>query len=91
MPPASIRRTGAGGSLLKTAPVERALKNAYREVVSIANYEELIDRGVEEGVISAEDGAELKRTQEMVAQVVNVDDFPREAIEPRLRSDKKVA
>ncbi len=81
----------AFAAVLKTQPTERALKNAYREVVSIVNYESLIERGVADGVISAEDGAELRETQELVARVINVDDFPREAIERKATADQKVA
>ncbi|GAB4189670.1 MAG: acyl-CoA dehydrogenase FadE [Wenzhouxiangellaceae bacterium] len=61
---------------LQAAPVERMLKNAYREVVTFHNCTELTQRGVEEGVITEEQAQLVCQAQHLTRRVIDVDEFP---------------
>lgn len=65
----------------QTAPVERAIKNALDEVVTMGNYEDLTARAVAQGAISEAQAEQVRKAQEAVHRVIEVDDFPREQIE----------
>ncbi len=71
----------AFAAVLEAAPAERALKNALKEVVSIDNYESLVQRGVDAGVITEEQASLVRRAQQLSAKVISVDEFPRAKIE----------
>ncbi|MBE9548985.1 MAG: acyl-CoA dehydrogenase [Proteobacteria bacterium] len=63
----------------KAVVPERALKNAFKQAVSITNYEDMIERGLETSIIT-QDQAELVRTaQSLAARVIAVDEFPADA------------
>jgi len=68
-------------AVLESAPAERALKNALKRTVSTDNYKELVLLGLETGVITEEQGAQVRRAQELTIRVVDVDDFPRAKLE----------
>jgi acyl-CoA dehydrogenase len=68
-------------AVLESAAAERALKNALKRTVSTDNYRELVLLGLETGVITEEQGAQVRRAQELTIRVVEVDDFPRAHLE----------
>lgn len=68
-------------AVLESAATERALKNALKRSVSTDNYKELLLLGLETGVITEEQGAQVRRAQELTIRVVEVDDFPRAKLE----------
>lgn len=61
---------------LRAAPVERLLKNAYREVVSFDNCEALTRQGVAEQVISEEQAHMVREAQRLTRLAIDVDEFP---------------
>ena len=52
-----------------------------KRTVSTDNYKELVLLGLETGVITEEQGAQVRRAQELTIRVVDVDDFPRAKLE----------
>jgi acyl-CoA dehydrogenase len=67
--------------VLASAEAERAIRNALGETVNLDNYESLVKRAVESGVINEEQASLVRLAQEASAAVVAVDDFPRSHIE----------
>lgn len=67
--------------VLESAEAERAIRNALDETVSLDNYESLVKRAVESGVINEEQASLVRLAQEAAARVVAVDDFPKTHIE----------
>jgi acyl-CoA dehydrogenase len=67
--------------VLSSANAENAVRNALKEHVSYENYNKLVQRAVESGVISEEQAALVRLAQEASIEVINVDDFPRHDIE----------
>ncbi|MEE4173003.1 MAG: acyl-CoA dehydrogenase [Xanthomonadales bacterium] len=67
--------------VLESAEAETAIRNATGEVVSVDNYERLVKRAVESGVINEEQASLVRLAQEAAARVINVDDFPKSHIE----------
>jgi acyl-CoA dehydrogenase len=67
--------------VLEAAPAERAIKNALKESVNFENYEGLVKRATESGVITEEQATLVRLAQQASASVIAVDDFPREQIE----------
>ncbi|MDX1381751.1 MAG: acyl-CoA dehydrogenase domain-containing protein, partial [Xanthomonadales bacterium] len=66
---------------LDSADAEQAIRNALGEAVNIDNYEPLVQRAVESGVITEEQATAVRLAQEAAARVIAVDDFPRSKIE----------
>ena len=64
--------------VLAAAPAERAIKNALKESVNFENYEGLVKRATESGVITEEQASMVRLAQLASASVIAVDDFPRE-------------
>ena len=67
--------------VLKSANAENAVRNALNEPLTLANYQELVQRAVESGVITEEQATMVRLAQEASRAVIEVDDFPRSAIE----------
>jgi acyl-CoA dehydrogenase len=67
--------------VLESAEAEQAIRNALNETVSLDNYETLVKRAVEAGVINEEQARLVRLAQEACAKAVAVDDFPKSHIE----------
>ncbi len=66
--------------VLEAAPAEQAIKNALKESVNFENYEGLVKRATESGVITEEQATMVRLAQQACARVIEVDDFPPEKI-----------
>ena len=66
---------------LDSADAEQAIRNALNETVMPDNYEPLVQRAVESGVITEEQAARVRLAQEAIAEVIAVDAFSRRRIE----------
>ena len=64
--------------MLEAAPAERAIKNALGEAVNFINYERLVKRATESGVITEEQASVVRLAQKASARVIAVDEFPPE-------------
>jgi acyl-CoA dehydrogenase len=62
-------------AVLKAAPAEMAVRNALKVVPSPVNVDEVVSKAVASGVITEEQGTDLKRAQELTAKVIAVDEF----------------
>ena len=78
---ASGRVNKAFHLVLEAAPAERAIKNALKESVNFVNYEGLVKRSTESGVITEEQATMVRLAQQASARVIAVDEFPREESE----------
>jgi acyl-CoA dehydrogenase len=67
--------------VLEAAPAERAIKNALAESVNFVNFEGLVKRATESGVITEEQATMVRLAQTASARVIAVDEFPREQVE----------
>jgi len=61
--------------VLEAAPAERAIKNALKESVNFENYEGLVKRATESGVITEEQATMVRLAQQASAKVIAVDEF----------------
>jgi len=66
--------------VLEAEPAERAIKNALKESVNFENYEGLVKRATESGVITEEQASMVRLAQQASARVIAVDDFPPEQV-----------
>jgi len=64
--------------LLNAAPAEQAIRNALGEAVNFENYEGLVKRSTESGVITEEQASMVRLAQKATASVIAVDEFPPE-------------
>lgn len=64
--------------VLQAAPAEQAIKNALKESVNIENYESLVKRATESGVITEEQATMVRMAQQASAKVIAVDEFARD-------------
>lgn len=64
--------------VLQAAPAEQAIKNALKESVNIENYESLVKRATESGVITEEQATMVRMAQQASAKVIAVDEFERD-------------
>jgi acyl-CoA dehydrogenase len=62
--------------VLEAGPAERAIKNALKESVNFENYEGLVKRATESGVITEEQATMVRLAHQASAKVIAVDDFP---------------
>jgi len=62
--------------VLAAASAERAIKNSLKQNVNFENYEGLIKRATESGVITEEQANIVSLAQKASAKVIAVDDFP---------------
>lgn len=62
--------------VLEAASAERAIKNALKKSVNFENYEGLVKRATESGVITEEQATMVRLAQKASAKVIAVDDFP---------------
>jgi len=67
--------------VLEAAPAERAIKNALKTSVNFENYEGLVKRATESGVITEEQATMVRLAQQACALAIAVDDFPQEKLE----------
>ncbi len=67
--------------VLEAEPAERAIKNALKESVNFENYEGLVKRATESGVITEEQATMVRLAQQASAKVIAVDEFTREQVE----------
>jgi acyl-CoA dehydrogenase len=67
--------------VLEAQAAERAIKNALKQSVNFENYEGLVKRATESGVITEEQASMLRLAQKASARVIEVDEFPRERVE----------
>ena len=76
---------------LEAAPAERAIKNALKTSVNFENYEGLVKRATESGVITEEQATMVRLAQQACALAIAVDDFPQEKldelIDPALKQE----
>ncbi len=73
---ATGRVNKAFGLVLQATAAERAIRNALQESVNFENYEDLVKRARETGVITEEQATTVQLAQQASAGVVAVDDFP---------------
>jgi acyl-CoA dehydrogenase len=66
---------------LMAARAEHAVRNALKEPVTFENYERLVQRAVESGVITEEQATTVRLAEEAARAVIEVDEFTRAAIE----------
>jgi len=67
--------------VLNAAPAERAIKNALKESVNFENFEGLVKRATESGVITEEQATTVRLAQRASARVIAVDDVPQASVE----------
>jgi len=78
---ASGRVHRAFSLVLRSEKAENAIRNALKEPVTFENYQELVQKAVESGVITEEQATMVRLAQQASHAVIDVDDFPRSAIE----------
>ncbi|RPH96928.1 MAG: acyl-CoA dehydrogenase [Lysobacterales bacterium] len=66
---------------LMAARAEHAVRNALKEPVTFENYELLVQKAVESGVITEEQATTVRLAEEAARAVIEVDEFTRAAIE----------
>lgn len=69
-------------AVLAAAPAERALKDAFEQAVTTENYEDLVTKGLQTQVITAEQAQQIRDAQKLSRVVIEVDEFPRDQAEP---------
>jgi acyl-CoA dehydrogenase len=62
-------------AMLKAAPAEMAVRNALKTVPSPVNVDAVVEKAVSAGVITEEQGTDLRRAQQLAARVIAVDEF----------------
>lgn len=62
--------------VLQAAAAERAIRNALRQTVNFENYETLVARARESGVVTEEQAVAVQLAQKAIAAVIAVDEFP---------------
>ena len=70
--------------VLDAAPVEKKLTKGLGVTPGLNNFEQLVVQGVSKGVISVEEGQLLQDAMGLVSEVIQVDEFPRDAIETKI-------
>jgi len=66
---------------LTSTNAENAIRNALNEPVTYENYQALVQKAVESGVITEEQATTVRLAQEAARAVIEVDEFTREEIE----------
>jgi acyl-CoA dehydrogenase len=64
--------------VLLAARAESAIRNAMKEPVTFENYERLVQKSVESGVITEEQATTVRLAQAAARAVIEVDEFPRQ-------------
>jgi acyl-CoA dehydrogenase len=67
--------------VLMAAKAESAVRNALKESVTYENYERLVQKAVESGVITEEQATTVRLAQEAARAVIEVDEFTRAQVE----------
>ena len=67
--------------VLMAAKAESAVRNALKETVTFENYQRLVQKAVESGVITEEQATTVRMAQEAARAVIEVDEFTRAEIE----------
>ncbi len=70
--------------VLEAQAAERAIKNALKQSVNFENYEGLVKRATESGVITEEQATMVRLAQKASARVIAVDDFPPKPKKPKV-------
>ena len=74
--------------VLDAAPAEQAIRYALGEAVNFVNYEALVKRATESGVITEEQATTVRLAQKATALVNAVDDFsPQHFTKPLMTAD----
>lgn len=68
---------------------ERAVRNAFDENVDVNNYESLVKRALDSGVITEEQATRIREAQRAIAEAIAVDDFPPEIIQREITEPRK--
>ena len=68
--------------VLEARAAERAIKNTLKQTVNFENYEGLVKRATESGIITEEQATMVRLAQQASSKVIEVDDFPREQLAP---------
>lgn len=76
--------------VLEAEPARRAIKNALKESVNFENYEGLVERATQSGVITEEQATMVRLAQQASERVIAVDDFTREQVEGCVKPPLKV-
>jgi acyl-CoA dehydrogenase len=67
--------------VLTATNAENAIHNALNEPVTYENYQQLVQRAVESGVITEEQATTVRLAQKAIRSVIKVDEFTRAEIE----------
>jgi acyl-CoA dehydrogenase len=78
----------AFGKVLAASEAEEKLREALGTGVDPNTYEDLVTRGLADGVITKDEARLVREAQEASLRVIAVDDFPREYVEPGYVADK---
>jgi acyl-CoA dehydrogenase len=78
---AAGRVTHAFHLALDSADAEQAIQNALKTDLTPGNYEALVKRAVESGVITEEQATRVRLAQQAIATVIAVDEFSQDEIE----------
>ncbi|MEM9529837.1 MAG: acyl-CoA dehydrogenase [Pseudomonadota bacterium] len=81
----------AFAAVIAAAPAERCLKKGLKETVTVNNYERLVDEGLVQGLIDDQEAELVREAMRLTLDVINVDDFPREAVERNYKPAKPPA
>ncbi len=77
-------------AVLKAEPAENAIRNAFKAVPSPVNVKALARKGVEAGVITEDQAADLILAQELSAKVIAVDEFTPEELAGQVEDQRPV-
>ncbi len=75
----------AFAAVMAAAPADKKIKAHYHRVVTIDNYEELIEKALADDVITEPEAERIRTAQELSYRVISVDDFARSEVEPGYR------
>jgi len=67
--------------VLTAARAEHAVRNALKEPVTFENYQRLVQKAVETGVITEEQATTVRLAQVAARAVIEVDEFSRAQVE----------
>ncbi|MGA9575335.1 MAG: acyl-CoA dehydrogenase [Lysobacterales bacterium] len=77
--------------VLEAQAAERAIRNTLKQSVNFENYEGLVKRATESGVITEEQATMVRLAQKASTRVIEVDEFPRERVESPANTEFRTA
>jgi len=77
--------------VLMAAKAESAMRNALKEQITFENYEPLVQKAVESGVITEEQATTVRLAQQATRAVVDVDEFSKAQIEALAEAATRLA